>query len=83
MNFETNSLGIPSGILMTMSKIPALSQKVLAEWLRMPERQELFPGLNLGPAKDLVRNPFLFADPCLPVCRSVPDLEIILAFLAA
>ena len=47
MNFETNSLGITSGILMTMSKIPALSQKVLAEWLRMPERQELFPGLPL------------------------------------
>ena len=33
---------------MTMSKIPALSQKVLAEWLRMPERQELFPGLPQG-----------------------------------
>ena len=48
MNFETNSLGITSEILMTMSKFPALSQKVLAEWLRMPERQELFPGLVLG-----------------------------------
>ena len=45
MNFETNSLGIILGILMTMSKISASSQKVLAEWLRMPERQELFPGL--------------------------------------
>ena len=32
---------------MTMSKIPALSQKVLAVWLRMTERLELFPGLML------------------------------------
>ena len=31
---------------MTMSKIPALSQKVLAVWLKMTERLELFPGLQ-------------------------------------
>ena len=48
MNFETNSLGITSGILMTMSKIPALLQKVLAQWLRLPEKQELFPGLPMS-----------------------------------
>ena len=53
MNCESNSLGITSRILMTMSKIPALSQKVLAEWLRLPERQELFPGLG-GIARDAV-----------------------------
>ena len=33
---------------MTKSKIPALSQKVLAVWLRMTERLELFPGLVFG-----------------------------------
>ena len=41
--------------MMTMSKIPALSQKVLAEWLRMPERQELFPGLPI-PTADSYRD---------------------------
>ena len=32
-------------MLMTMSKNHALSQKVLEDWLRLPERQELFAGL--------------------------------------
>ena len=32
-------------MLMTMSKIHALLQKVLEDWLRLPERQELFAGL--------------------------------------
>ena len=30
-----------------MSKNPAFSQKVLEDWLRLPERQELFAGLDL------------------------------------
>ena len=34
--------------LTTMSKNPAFSQKVLKDWLRLPERQELFAGLGGG-----------------------------------
>ena len=33
--------------LTTMSKNPAFSQKVFEDWLRIPERQELFAGLPL------------------------------------
>ena len=36
-------------MLMTMSKNPALSQKVLEDWLRLPERQDLFAGLGDHP----------------------------------
>ena len=36
-------------MLMTMSENPALLQKVLEDWLRLPERQELFAGLPTGP----------------------------------
>ena len=32
---------------MTMSKNPVLLQKVLENWLRLPERQELFAGVQL------------------------------------
>ena len=46
MNCNASSFGITS--LMTMSKNPALSQKVLQDWLRMPERPELFAGLTIG-----------------------------------
>ena len=59
MNCDSNSFGITSQILMTMSKIPALSQKVLAEWLRMTERLELFPGL---PDLDIVGHPVILDD---------------------
>ena len=45
MNCNAKSLCITSIMLMTMSKNPALSQKVLENWLRLPERQELFAGL--------------------------------------
>ena len=31
--------------LKTMSKNPAFSHKVLEDWLRLPERQEVFAGL--------------------------------------
>ena len=45
MNCNAKSLCITSIMLMTMSKNPALSQKVLENWLRLPESQELFAGL--------------------------------------
>ena len=45
MNCNAISLGITPLVLMTMSKNPALLQKVLEDWLRLPERQELFAGL--------------------------------------
>ena len=32
--------------LIIMSKNPALLQKVFEDWLRLPERQELFAGLE-------------------------------------
>ena len=47
MNCNAKSLCITSIMLMTMSKNPALSQKVLEDWLRLPERQDLFPGLPI------------------------------------
>ena len=31
-----------------MSKNPAFSQKILEDWLTLPERQELFAGLHFG-----------------------------------
>ena len=34
--------------LTTMSKNPAFSQKILEDWLTLPERQELFAGLISG-----------------------------------
>ena len=34
--------------LTTMSKNPAFSQKILEDWLTLPERQELFAGLVMG-----------------------------------
>ena len=45
MNCNAISLGITSLILMTVSKNLALSQKILEDWLRLPESQELFAGL--------------------------------------
>ena len=48
MNCNAKSLCITSIMLMTMSKNPALSQKVLENWLRLPESQELFAGLASG-----------------------------------
>ena len=48
MNCNAKSLCITSIMLMTMSKNPALSQKVLENWLRLPESQELFAGLQLS-----------------------------------
>ena len=48
MNCNAKSLCITSIMLMTMSKNPALSQKVLENWLRLPESQELFAGLLNG-----------------------------------
>ena len=39
MNFNTSTT------FLTMSKNPALSQKILGDWFRLPERQELFAGL--------------------------------------
>ena len=33
--------------LTTMSKNPAFSQKILEDWLTLPERQELFAGLGV------------------------------------
>ena len=48
MNCNAKSLCITSMMLMTVSKNPALSQKVLEDWLRLPERQELFAGLLYG-----------------------------------
>ena len=45
MNCNAKSLCITSIMLMTMSKNPALLQKVLENWLRLPESQELFAGL--------------------------------------
>ena len=47
MNCNAKSLCITSIMLMTMSKNPALSQKVLENWLRLPESQELFAGLAM------------------------------------
>ena len=35
--------------LTTMSKNPAFSQKILEDWLTLPERQELFAGLPSDP----------------------------------
>ena len=35
--------------LTTMSKNPAFSQKILEDWLTLPERQELFAGLPPSP----------------------------------
>ena len=46
MNCNAKSLCITPIMLLTMSKNPALSQKVLENWLRLPERQELFAGLE-------------------------------------
>ena len=39
------SLWITYLILRTVSKNPALSQKILEDWLKLPESQELFAGL--------------------------------------
>ena len=38
-------------MLMTLSKNPALLQKVFEDWLRLPERQDLFAGLLDGGLK--------------------------------
>ena len=51
MDCNANMLGITSLILTAMSKNPALLQKVLRDLFRMPERQELFPGLLNFPHK--------------------------------
>ena len=45
---ECNAISpdIKSLILMATLQNPALSQKVLKDLFRLPERQELFPGLH-------------------------------------
>ena len=43
-NCNATSLGITSLILMAMSKNSALSQKISEDYLKLPERQELFTG---------------------------------------
>ena len=48
MNCNTKSLCITSMVLITLSKNPAISQKVFEDQLRVPERQELFAGLIVG-----------------------------------
>ena len=48
MNCNAVSLGITFLILMTVSKNPALLQKILEDWLRLPESQEIFAGLVTG-----------------------------------
>ena len=48
MNCNDKSLCITSMMLMTMSKNSTLSQEVLEDWLRLPERQELFAGREGG-----------------------------------
>ena len=45
MNCDAIGLGIISPILMTVSKNPALLQKILEDWLRLQVSQELFAGL--------------------------------------
>ena len=40
----------------TMSKNPAFSQKVVEDWLRLPEKQELFAGLGGGWVKIIFSN---------------------------
>ena len=57
MNCIDKSLCITSMMLMTMSKNPTLLQKVLEDWLRLPERQELFAGLaHTPPPKGTLHN---------------------------
>ena len=46
MNYYAITFGITSLILMTVSKNLALSQKILEDWLRLPESQELLAGLG-------------------------------------
>ena len=48
LNCNAIRLGITSLIWMTVSKNPALSQKILEDLLRLPESQELFTGLPSG-----------------------------------
>ena len=48
LNCNAKSLCIASMMLVTMLKNPALLQKVLEDWLRLPKRQELFAGLSDG-----------------------------------
>ena len=50
MDCNAISPDITSLILMAMLQNPALSQKVLKDWFRLPERQELFPGLFVLPS---------------------------------
>ena len=50
MNCNAKGLCMTFIMLMTMSKIHALLQKVLEDWLRLPERQELFAGLLISTA---------------------------------
>ena len=45
MDCNVKTLCKTSMMLMTMTKNPTLLQKVLEDWLRLPERQELFSGL--------------------------------------
>ena len=60
MDCSAISLGIASLILMSMLQNPVLSRKVLKDWLRLPERQESFPGWVNPIATGLVIM-FLFA----------------------
>ena len=44
-SFSNNEANVHKLILMKMSKNHALLQKLYEDWLRLPERQELFAGL--------------------------------------
>ena len=45
MNCNAICLGI---ISLTMSINHAISQKILEDWFRLPERQDLFAGLDIS-----------------------------------
>ena len=48
MDCNADTLCKTSMMLMTTLKNPTLLQKVLEDWLRLPERQELFEGREGG-----------------------------------